>query len=111
MSDFNSITQNGQLCDSKGQLTASQFEIAMRAQLKYYTHRQLCDCIAHGEASESEIAQVELASVHSSIKCYHSISWMLNSKGEYSSLQLLRCYATYTSKKDFGRPKHSSWSC
>ena len=27
-------------------------------QMKYYTHRQLCDCIAHGEASESEVAQV-----------------------------------------------------
>lgn len=58
MSDFNSITQSGRLCDSKGQLSAMQFEVAMREQMKYYTHRQLCDCIAHGEASESEIAQV-----------------------------------------------------
>ena len=31
---------------------------AAAAQMKYYTHRQLCDCIAHGEASESEVAQV-----------------------------------------------------
>ena len=36
-----------------------QFETAMRAQLKYYTHRQLCDCIGHGSASESEIAQAQ----------------------------------------------------
>lgn len=64
MSDFNSITQNGRLCDSKGQLSSAQFEVAMRAQLKYYTHRQLCDCIAYGEASEPEIAQVSQVSIH-----------------------------------------------
>lgn len=34
MSDFNSITQNGLLCDSKGQISVSQFETAMRAQVE-----------------------------------------------------------------------------
>jgi len=44
--DFDALTEDGEYCDSKGELSLEDFQLVMRRELFDYTQRQLADALA-----------------------------------------------------------------
>uniref|UniRef100_A0A7S0MVB5 EF-hand domain-containing protein n=2 Tax=Cryptomonas curvata TaxID=233186 RepID=A0A7S0MVB5_9CRYP len=53
-SDFASITQDGELCDARGQLGLDEFERVMRRQIRHLAQSKL-SLISHGDRSPAEV--------------------------------------------------------
>ena len=70
-SDFVAITARkvnedgtvSQLCGENGEMTADQFEQAIRKQIQLFAQRQLSDVLAQGEANELDFASMAMIKI------------------------------------------------